>query len=88
MFQQKINRKFIFAKVPLSSGELINIGIKIEEDIYSLQNKYEQIYSFVDTSSSKPYELTEMSADLRNCTFSEISDPGVECFAPFSKDAA
>ena len=51
--------------------------------LYCPRNDYEQIYSFVNISSWKSYQLAEMSANSRNRTFSQTSDPGVECFAPF-----
>ena len=74
--------KIIFAEVPLSSGEQILIWMKIVRGSHCLRNEYEQIYFFVNISGSNSYQLTKMSANLRNCTFSEISHPGVECFAP------
>ena len=75
-------KKIILPKVSSTSGELIIIWMEIIGGIYCLWNEYEQIYLFVDISSSKSYQLTEMSSNLRNCTFSGISDPGIKCFAP------
>ena len=72
-----------FAKIPLCFAELMIIWMNIIRVIYCLQNDYEQIYSFVDISIWKSCRLTQMSADLRNCNFSTISEPEVECFAPF-----
>ena len=73
----------MFAKVSLSSGQQVIIWMKIIRAIYWLKNDYEQIYFFVNSSSSNSYQLTQMSANLRNRRFSEISDPGVESFALF-----
>ena len=72
----------MFANISLSSGKQTIIWTKIIRAIYCLRNEYEQIYLFVNISTRNSYQLTEMSASLRNCTFFEISDPGVECFAP------
>ena len=72
----------IFAKASLSSGQQMIICMKIIRAIYWLKNEYEQIYLFVDISSRNSYQLTKMSVNLRNGTFSKISHPGVECVAP------
>ena len=74
--------KIIFAKSCLSSEELIIIWMKIIW-MYSPRNESGQIDLFVDIYSRGSYELTKISANFRNCTFSEISEPAVECFAPF-----
>ena len=76
----------ILADISLPYGNLIIILIKITGAIYSRENEYAQTYFFFNVSSSNSYQLTEMSANLRNRTFSEISDPGAECFAPFSQN--
>ena len=65
--------------VPLSSGTQTIIWMQILGDINSLKNNYEQIYLFVDMSGWNSYRLAEMSANLRNGRFYEISVPGVEC---------
>ena len=79
---KKHDRQIIFAKNPLSLEGLITIRMKIMGAIYYLKNEYEQIYFFVNISSSNSYQLTEMSFNLRNCTFSETFYSRVECFAP------
>ena len=76
----------MIGKSSLSSGRQIIIWLRITRGLYCLRNDYEQIYSFVNISSRRSYQLTEMSANLRNYTFSEISGPGVECFASFEFD--
>ena len=80
---KKSLKKVIFAKVSLPSGKQIITSIKIPGGIYCLRNESEQIYFFGDFSSPRSYQLTQMSANLQNCTFPKISDPGAECFAPF-----
>ena len=50
--------------------------------IYCLRNESEQMYFFENISSQRSYRLTSTLANLRNRRFYEISDPGVECFAP------
>ena len=80
-----IKKNIIFTKVSLPHGEQIIIQMQILRGNCCLKNESEQIYLFLDLSSWKSYQLTQMSANLRNCTFSEISDPGAECFAPIWK---
>ena len=43
-----------------------------------LRNDFKQIMYFPNSSTLRSHELTEMSANLRNYTFSENADPGVE----------
>ena len=84
-FHKERPKNIIIGKVPLSSGEQIIIWLQILRGNCCLKNEYEQIYLLANIYSSKSYQLTSVLANLRNRRFYEIADPGVECFAPFSK---
>ena len=75
---EKYPKKNIFSgKGSLSSGQQLIIQLHILRGIYGLRNDSEQIYLFVHISTLNLYQLAEMSANLRNGTFYEIPNPGV-----------
>ena len=86
IFHKNRPKDFIIGKGSLSFEGQTIIWLQIIRGRHCLRNDCEQIYSFVNISTRNSYEFAQMSANSRNCTFSEISDPGVECFAPFSKN--
>ena len=83
IFKKKTTKRF-FCKFSLYPGEQIIIRMEFVRAIYCIENEHERIYFFLSVSSWKSHKLTQITVNLWNAFFSEMSDPRVECVAPFS----